>query len=587
MKKIFYLLCAAIITASYTSCSDMMETDSDRQVYDPELNDKTDSIFYTLGILKSVQEAIDQYVITNELRGDLLTTNSHTSTALKKMATFDYSNDSVGKYDSAYVYYKIINNCNYYVAHRDTQLYTGNRNVTMPEYAQAKSIRAWAYLQLVKTYGSVPYFTKPLTTIAEINSQTEKKTFNDICDSIINDLKPLSGKYGVPTYGTLNAGSSKSVISSKLMFPLEVVLGDVYLEKGDYEQAAEQYATYLVKNKITTGSLGVDRSLNPDKDDYTQELANGLYDTDKKWPEIFNLNNTTDLITLVPLATNSLRGTTTNLPVIFGYDYYAAGVSTAERYLPERQVDISEQYKQLSDNQTYYYATATNGIYNYKSAAVGDMRRWGITESATRNDTSFTIITKYKTADVRVYRYATVYLRFAEAINRMGYPAAAFAILKDGINEDLFESNYLSDEDIELFVNYGFFSYDGTNTTFDTNKGIHSRGCNWTADSTSLYTFNNEVTNKMIQTMEEMNIDITVDENAVINAVEDLICDEYALELAFEGTRFTDLCRIARHKNADTQLSSNFGGKWIANKLKAKNAVRDLSQETNWYIPFK
>ena len=129
---------------AFTSCQDFMETDSDRQIFEPKLDQKTDSMFYTLGILKSVQQAIDQYVLVNEMRGDLTEVNKYTQTDLRRLA--DFSADATNKYDSAYLYYRIINNCNYYIAHRDTSLRTGSRQVAMHEYAQAYAIRAWTYL---------------------------------------------------------------------------------------------------------------------------------------------------------------------------------------------------------------------------------------------------------------------------------------------------------------------------------------------------------------------------------------------------------------------------------------------------------
>ena len=72
-----------------------------------------------------------------------------------------------------------------------------------------------------------------------------------------------------------------------------------------------------------------------------------------------------------------------------------------------------------------------------------------------------------------------------------------------------------------------------------------------------------------------------------INAVEDLICDEYALELAFEGNRFYDLCRLARHKNQAALYGSNFGSLWLARKLAYKHPMKDLTDPKNWYLPFK
>jgi len=55
-KNISKYLIACLLScggaAALTSCSDMFETDSDRQIFDPELDQKTDSMFYTLGILR-------------------------------------------------------------------------------------------------------------------------------------------------------------------------------------------------------------------------------------------------------------------------------------------------------------------------------------------------------------------------------------------------------------------------------------------------------------------------------------------------------------------------------------------------------
>lgn len=156
-----FYLCSLLV---FSSCQDLMETESNRQVFNPALDQKTDSIFYTLGILKGVQQAIDQYVLVGEMRGDLTATNHYTETDLRELYNFSY--DTSNKYDSAYVWYRVINNCNYYVAHRDTTLMTGSRPVARMEYAQALSIRAWAYMQLAKIYGTVPFFTNPITSIS-------------------------------------------------------------------------------------------------------------------------------------------------------------------------------------------------------------------------------------------------------------------------------------------------------------------------------------------------------------------------------------------------------------------------------------
>ena len=145
----FYILASVLLMSS---CTDFFETESNRQVFDPQLDEKTDSMFYMLGIMKGVQQVADQYVLTNEMRGDLVATNAYTETSLKNLAQFKLSEMKTNKYDSAYLYYRIINNCNYFIAHRkDSALMTGSRYVNIPEIAEAHAVRAWTYLQLVKT----------------------------------------------------------------------------------------------------------------------------------------------------------------------------------------------------------------------------------------------------------------------------------------------------------------------------------------------------------------------------------------------------------------------------------------------------
>ena len=57
---------------------------------------------------------------------------------------------------------------------------------------------------------------------------------------------------------------------------------------------------------------------------------------------------------------------------------------------------------------------------------------------------------------------------------------------------------------------------------------------------------------------------VPTDLAAQINAMETLIADEMALETAYEGWRYYDLMRIARHKNND---AADYGTQWLAWKI--------------------
>ena len=585
-----------------TSCEDILETESEQIVFDPALDQKTDSMFYTLAILKSVQLAIDQNVLINEMRGDLTETNMYTQTDLRELANF--SATAANKYDSAYVYYRIINNCNYYIAHRDTMLMTGSTKVAIPEYVEALAVRAWAYMQLCKHYGTVDFYTTPITSISEANAPKEKKDMAGIANALLPELAQYK-QIDVPNYGEIDAGStnfgvSKKVNSRKIMFPVLLVMGDIYLETNQYEQAAKCYFEYLNMQRIRQRNFFISPSFGYSYPDNIMPPMSGYYTVEESWSSIFTVtpNVSNEIITYVPMAVNGLRGTTTNLPKLFGYNYYTTDVDTTDNksqtsgsdmYILEREIEPSQQYINLCNSQDWYYRPSES-LTDILTSKLGDLRRQVTVQTVQKGDSAFRLMTKYNGGNINIYRASTVYLRLAEALNRMGYPDAAFMILKDGMSySKLDEAGYLKPETIEMLTTtIPFFSEQNMNnfTTENRNIGRHSHGANETQGQHSPYQYVEVLASKLAELKEQgVNVQDTPEDS--INAMEDIICDEMAMELAFEGNRFADLTRIAKHKNADPLYGSNYGSLWLARKLAYKNPVKDLTQEINWYLPMK
>ncbi len=622
MKKLFRFVVYILLPLTGggwvgVSCEDFFETDSNRQIFDPQLDEKTDSMFYMLGIMKGVQQVADQYVLTNEMRGDLVATNSYTETSLKNLAQFRLDEMKTNKYDSAYLYYRIINNCNYFIAHRkDSALMTGSRYVNIPEIAEAHAVRAWTYLQLVKTYGRVPFYTDPLVTIGAASEIRDSVDLTNILSKFEADLIHYSG-IPVPSYGEVSAGhmydysenktKEKKVHSSNIMLPVDVVLGDLYLESHEYEKAAKSYFNYI---KLVGLSLS-NYYVNLYKIDQIKEKVptTMIYSpSGNDWSSIFAFSSPKDSITYIPLASNRLRGVTTNLPRYFGYDLYST--SASERFIVERQIEASNAYRTLSAAQDFYYSQRLQtGKDTVLTAPLGDLRRYATFKSATRDNSAFDVMIKFSFANIPIYRGATVYLRLAEAINRWGYPDVAFAILKEGINsglekrvitsptEAVSRRQYIRPESFRMlidklpFINElitkGVTKDDTTYTSRYGNAGIHARGVYQSNAQNSPY-LPDAIIGKKIADLEAAGTLVRMNNiNDTINAMEDLICDEMALELAFEGSRFGDLTRIARHKNNAGWYAANYGSQWLANKLAFKSPAVDLKDERNWFLPFQ
>lgn len=653
-----------------SSCSDMLESDSSRQLFDPALNQKTDSVFYAYGIMQAIQQLGDQYYFQNEMRGDLVKPTAKASVNLQALSSF--TADATNKYDSVYLYYKVINNCNYYLAHRDTTLKTGTQNVVANEYAAVATFRAWTYLQLARQYGQVPYITEPVTTIEQINHNTSMTDYTGILTSEAQMLESLKNRFSdeqisVPTFGyafntvisvgQLNWSSNQKYIQPRRCFiPLNIVLGDIYLELGRYSEAAKCYYDYLYYVALNAGSFN-NVSVNyvmPMSEDYSSHSP--IFKNFTEWPADYYASANSDLyrqssswinsfthdalpgdvISYIPMAVNYTMGKTTDIPAAFGYNYYGTESQSsvsAKSFgfncpkTEDIQVVPSQAYCDSASRAQYYYKVElTKTIPQYwiiKSTPIGDARAY-IVSQGSGADSSYVYTHKPSTAYIPLYRNATVWLHLAEAINRMGFPDAAFAVLKNGLHSELvsyrYEEVYLKDQEgndsidadgnkvldmTQSHIDDKYYlsqeSYDLLTTTLpflaQANSsvfrngvtkqfvGIHFHGAGAIEDLYSPYRYKTVLDAKIQDIYSKFNLGTPkYDDEDYQNAMEDLLCDEYAMEFAFEGTRFSDLRRLALHKNQAGIYGGGFGDKWLSRMLQ-NNASGITTQ--NCYLPYK
>lgn len=564
MKHIIQFFTVITLSAFLFGCADLMETDSELVEFEEDntLNHPTDTVYSVMGIMGKMQLIADRTVLLGEVRGDLLTTTDAANADLKRLAAFDVTTDN--RYNSVSDYYAVINNCNYFIQHVDTTLQRRGRTIFTSEYAAVKAFRAWTYLQLALAYGEVPLVTEPVMTEQDAKNEMNKARSGivDICNYFIDDLAPYA-LVEKPRYGSING------ISSEFFFiPVRALLGDLCLWAGRYQEAATWYHDFLNdKDEPRPMNASARSRWNTNITEFNLATPISGYD----------VTNTRETISLIPMEDRIFDGVVSDLPNVFG--------STREnKYF--YQVTPSQAMMDLSAEQTYCMEfktdTETDTIYVPKvglmrDVMVGDLRLWsnfsqnsvGGKDEYSEESTIRQNFSKITSRWVATYRLNMIYLHYAEALNRCGLPQSAMAVLKYGLCPENVVAYVDSTEQVAAG---NLIAFDSNVFTRENTIGIHSIGSG-DSQANGLYVL--PMPSEPMATRQD-----TV--NYQIPLVEDMIVNELALEGAFEGYRFYDLMRIAMRRNAP---------EYLAVPISKRNGVVDealrarLMERRNWYLP--
>ena len=586
-----------------TSCADMFDVDSTRVVYekDHNLDSTADSAYTTLGVLQCMQQIADRYVILGEVRGDLCEINENTKTSLRNLANFNF--DEENEYLDVKDYYAIINNCNYALAKMDTTLAINNKRVMVDEYAALLSIRAWTYLQLAINYDKVPFYTEPVTTMAELEKVAgDTMDIKGIAEGLINhptqSLLPYLD-YEMPYF---------SVSIPQNLYPvMRLVVAELYLWSGDYVNAIKYYEDYLMRNKKfkTEVGSGDDKAYfngfvslagtistwdgqetkpgrKPFEEDYYTVMGGGVGGYEN--------------LSYIQMSLSNASGMTSELPEFFN------SFDNTHYLYP------STYWKELSDKQVIFNAKEDKdgNVTSIKSSSIagGDMRKDLYYMTSTTDGEEFGFYMKHVGQFVVYQRRSITYLRYAEAMN-------ALACELDKAWEASGHTDTLSYEGSRMYAKHAFYMLkdayqvffpEGSELREDYKRfekelqkkfvGVHARGTGpvyLDKDSVKagklfyegVYVLDQDAIAKRF----EMQSD-DVQFSDTLNYVDELIIDELALEATLEGNRFGDLVRFALRRGEP---------EFLAKRVASRKGQEEFDQElydklldvSNWYLPKK
>lgn len=458
------------VGASTTSCEDMFTADNNKVSTNLA---PADSLFQTMGIIKSMQKLADRTVLLGEVRADLVTVDPlHASSDIQELANNNVSETNV--YNNPSDYYAVINNCNVYLSTVDSLLKTHGEYYYEKEICAVKCFRAWCYLELAKIYGEVPLVTEPVLSSSaaeDIVASGKKANMEEILDFCIKDLAkyPYMSK-NLELRSDYGRGASYNGYTlDKYVIPVRVMLAELYFWRASYTGKQSDY--------IDAIRMYHDFFCFPDEEKSTNYYSVGWEGTSSAFTRSYSsytsrFATSSELVAMLPVDSVEYFGTTSSLRAVFNSQY-------SNNYYPA--VVASEDLKTMSKAQDYCRymylgddAALRDTIYgshvssDYTSELLeGDLRLSRIfnTESNLKNsefnsnaNTVAIYNSKYlegvsmassdkRLAAVTLFRTSILYLHLAEALNNAGFPETAFAILAYGLTYDVMNDRDIISQD--------------------------------------------------------------------------------------------------------------------------------------------
>ncbi|KJD31571.1 RagB/SusD family protein [Tamlana nanhaiensis] len=566
------LAASLAVVFSFNSCQDYLDVDpKDKLNEDQVYNDIFDADAAVIGIYGKFMGLAEKYVVLNELRADLASTTNNADLYLQELNEHDVSMGN--PYANPRDFYEVINLCN--DALKNFQSMSDDNRLDTTEfnerYSDIGNIRSWLYLQLGIHYGEIPYITEPVDNVNDIKNDTNTITFVQLLDELVaftEDL-PFTNPYNPNSTLVIDVDGYNT---AKFFINKECLLGDLNLWKGNYVEAASHY-----KNVMETSTSSSSQSALYDiyRVKYADvannnDLAVGYLRYREQDARSLVNNNTQGWRSMFAREKDVLWNTEWIWSLPFDSNFAPANPfidlfsNRAGSYLIKPSEYAMELWKGETQRNGFSYDARgekfTYNMINNEPVIMKYLYKF-------LDPTSQIPISDFeRNGDWFLYRAGQLHLRYAEAANRDSQHKLADAILNFGIQSAYTVDGQVDVTDIEQ--THLPFPYD-----FDARQGDfpYFRG-DWHR--------NGGIRGRAYVERAEVFGDSLI-------SIENNIIKEAGLELAYEGSRWADLLRVALRRNDPAFLADK-----IYNKLESEGNPRaaevrsKLMDANNWYLPF-
>jgi starch-binding outer membrane protein, SusD/RagB family len=610
----------------FNSCKDFFDPDQEINITEDKLfEDWYEYRSVAMGMYGLQQQLVEQLLILGELRGDLLSITENADADMVEIYNFKPSREN--KYASPTNFFKLISATNNFIKvlqHNRPEVMDPRSPVTNYDrlYGEALCMRAWAYFNAVRIYGKVPFIHESLTSIDEVEAYLnstgtyidsvhivyskdgyyndtirnkpvtlEKQYFDQklVIDYFTNELRTKVKAVGVNHYIDNNDISWEVTIWNT--HAMNALMGIMYLTDGDLAKAA----FYLEKITYFTSPNNryqLDRAFSYGTFPQFSSPPYPFYDT---WKNIFTgIDSREHIYTLWFNKTFFQQND-------FQMFFEPRG---PHRYMlkPSRQAVL--YWETLWDNYTMSINQSTPRLTRIiNRGAPGDFGRgYGVSyiylrdgqpipagairqmlnlrgEGDERSASLFTenadtVVWKYSLnkdvydmdADFIIYRAAGIHMWLAEAYVYWAYNRGNIIqpFTSNAVNIVNNGANYSAVGNRQQLGVRGRVGFGGAV------DGLKVGNINYLHDP-----FTNEVIGFK---------DLTGNFLGLQEYLEELIIDEKARELAFEGERYYDLMRVAKRRNDPSYLARMVSRKYPAGQR--EEIYNLLLNEDNWYIKY-